>query len=179
MRYACLLRGINVSGHRRIGMAELCGALAADGLENVVSYLQSGNILFDAQADGAGLTDRVTRIIAEAFGHPDVDALVLDSPRLKRIVAACPIAPDRDDVSKWHFTFLLGPPAEDAAAAAQADRDRFLPERYFAGDGLVYAFCPDGYRRTKIGNDFIERRLKVRATTRNYNTTTKLAEMLG
>lgn len=77
------------------------------------------------------------------------------------------------DRTKWHFTFLTGKPE----AKVSLGGTEYAPDRYFVGDGVVYVYCPNGYGRTKISYNFFERKLKVRATTRNWNTTNKLREL--
>lgn len=174
MRYACLLRGVNVSG-RMINMRQLCDALENAGFRDVKSYLQSGNIIVESRLSPEGVSRRVMKAIADKFHFDDVDVVVLDAPKLGRIIAGCPEKPGAADGNKWYVTFLANIPADELLKALGGAE--YTPDRYFAGKGVVYVYSVH-YGRTKINNNFFERKLKVRATTRNWNTVTKLREML-
>ncbi|HEY6971660.1 MAG TPA: DUF1697 domain-containing protein [Candidatus Angelobacter sp.] len=175
MRYACLLRGVNV-GQRTINMRQLCEALGSAGFGDVKSYLQSGNILVESKLSTEGVGGRVQKAIADKFKFDDVDVVVLDAAALGRIMAACPEKPEAADGNKWYVTFLAKNPADELWKGL--DGSEYAPDRYFAGRSVVYVYTVH-YGRTKINNNFFERKLKVRATTRNWNTVTKLREMLG
>ena len=177
MRYACLLRGVNVAGQRKISMRELCEAVQAAGFSKVTSYLQSGNLILESDMSIEATGRRLEKTISDKLHYDDVDVLVLDLKALKRIVAARPEDPDLADPVPWYFTFLATTPADEHWKKLEGSE--YSPDRYFPGGGVIYVYCPTGYGRTKINNAFFERKLKVRATTRNWNTVTKLAEMLA
>lgn len=144
--------------------------------DNVETYLQSGNVVFDPPA----LSDDVASVIASAikleFGH-DVEVRVFPGPRFTEIVSGNPLLPRGGiDEAFLHLTFLFG---KDVSAIP----DRELPisggeEALFRG-GHYYLFCPNGYGKTKITNAYFERVLKVSATTRNWKTVCRLNEMLA
>jgi uncharacterized protein (DUF1697 family) len=176
MRYACLLRGVNVSGQRKINMRQLCDLFQSAGFRDVKHYPQSGNILLESDLSPETASRRLSKAISDKFRFDDVDVLVFDLATLKRIIAACPQDPGTDDRAKWYFTFLSKPPVDQQWKTL--DGSEYAPDRYFAGKGVIYIYCANGYGRTKINNGFFEQKLKVRATTRNWNTVTKLREML-
>jgi len=92
MRYACLLRGVNV-GQRIVNMRQLCHALESAGFGDVKSYLQSGNIILESRLSSDGVARRVQKAISDRFHFDDVDVVVLDAVSLGRIIAACPQKP--------------------------------------------------------------------------------------
>ena len=174
MRFACLLRGVNVSGQRKIHMRRLCQLLQGAGFR-VKNYLQSGNIVLESRLPPESAGRRLSKAISDEFGFDDVDVLVFDRASLERIIASCP-ATGMDDRTRWYFTFLSKRPAGRQWKAL--DGSEYSPDKYYAGKGVIYVFCANGYGRTKINNGFFEKKLMVRATTRNWNTVTQLREML-
>ncbi len=174
----CLLRGINVTGHNIIRMADLRTLFDDMGYEDVKTYIQSGNILFTDPAPAADAADRIATAIKERFGLT-VPVLALTAAELSAALAALPFpdASDRDP-RRVFLTFLDREPAPTAIAALEA-----VPggegEVCRATGRVVYLDLPEGYARTVYSNDFIEKRLGVRATTRNLRTSRKLAEMAG
>lgn len=176
MRYACLLRGVNVGGQRKINMRQLCDLFQGIGFRDVKNYLQSGNIVLESSLSPETAGRRLSKVISDEFRFDDVDVLVFDAATLGRIIAACPGDPGTDDRTKWYFTFLSKSPADQQWKTLHGSE--YSPDKYFAGKRVIYVFCANGYGRTKINNGFFEQKLKVRATTRNWNTVTKLSEML-
>lgn len=112
--YAALLRGVNVSGHKRINMADLRTSCEAVGLTRVQTYLQSGNVVFGAtQSDPRTLASALRARIAKDFGH-DVEVLVLSAKDLNRAAESNPLWPgSRGDGALFHATFLYEPVSAD------------------------------------------------------------------
>lgn len=175
MKLVCLLRGINVSGKNLIKMEALRESFGALGLGEVRTYVQSGNIVFEAKS-AAGLVDKIRKRIVSDFGC-EVPVLVLSASDLRTIVDGNPFLKERGiDPTKLHVTFLdgeAGRPALAALAAIPAGEDRFHPTRK-----ALYLHTPGGYGVTKLSNTAIERALGTTATTRNWKTVTTLAAML-
>jgi len=80
------------------------------------------------------------------------------------------------DMDKLHVTFLPANPSQ--ADLENMEKLDFSPDRFIIRDNNAFVFCPRGYGGTKISNSFFESRLKVFATTRNWKTVNKLAEIL-
>jgi hypothetical protein len=93
-QYISLLRGINVSGQKKISMAELARCYDACGFETVRTYIQSGNVLFKSAKPASQCREEIERGIREAFGF-DVLVRVLDLPELKAIRSALPFGGER------------------------------------------------------------------------------------
>ncbi|MBX6356512.1 MAG: DUF1697 domain-containing protein [Micromonosporaceae bacterium] len=171
--YAALLRGVNLGSHGRVSMADL-GRLFMDlGLEQVSTYLQSGNVIFAGPATGApSLAAHLQQRIAKDLGL-DTVVILRSRDELGKIVGGNPYVDRTDDPTKLVVTFLAEPSPEPERLTAPAGE---TAEFTLAGQE-VYLYCPDGYGRTKLSNAFLERRLRVAATTRNWRTVTKLHEL--
>jgi uncharacterized protein (DUF1697 family) len=175
-RFVALLRGINVSGHRRIAMAALRDSLAAAGLRDVQTYLQSGNVVFEAdEEDPAVVAAAVQARIATDFGH-QVEVFVLPCSEVARIASSNPFASPADLDERWfHATFLFRPATQAAFAALK------LPagpgEQAVLSDGVIFLFMPNGYGRSKLVNSYFEGALHTPATTRNWRTVLALVDM--
>jgi len=174
--YISLLRGINVSGQKKIRMAELRSLYEALGLVRVESYLQSGNVVFDSdEPDGAKLAGLIEAEIEQTFGY-SVPVLVRTPADFRRIIESNPFAGDRnEDPARLYVTFLYQLPAGEQwrkLASPTGTADEFV-----IGEQEIFLFCPNGYGRTKLSNNFFEKKLGVPATTRNWKTVNALYQM--
>lgn len=168
-----LLRGINVSGQKKIKMAELRDSLSNAGLQNVQTYIQSGNIVFDSESDDKEyLQGMVQSIILKDFGF-EVPTLIINGKDVNDILKANPFSDDGEN--RLYYVLLKNAPAEDEKSAFNALQ--FENEDFHMTDACVYLFCKKGYGNAKLNNNLIERKLKVEATTRNHKTMLKLLEM--
>ncbi|MFB8116988.1 DUF1697 domain-containing protein [Streptomyces sp. NPDC055962] len=175
--YAALLRGINVSGHRRVPMAELRTLLGGLGHEDVATHLQSGNAVFrSASDDENALRNELEQAIEAHFGFP-VDCLVRSGAYLAAVADACPFPPAELDGKQLHVTYF--DQAVDAARFAGLDAAAFRPEEFRLGDRALYLYAPDGLGRSKLavalGRPAVTRGLVT--TSRNWNTVARLVEM--
>ena len=174
--YIAILRGINVSGKNKIKMDALKSSFSELGFEKVQTYIQSGNVVFRYQeTDSANLAERISKQIKDDFGF-DVPVLVLGAEQLSNIIKNNPFAGDENKEAQFlHVTFLKENPVnvnEEKIKTYVNDGEEFV-----ISDGAIYLFCPHGYGKTKLNNNFFESQLKVSATTRNWKTTLKLLEM--
>ena len=175
--YIALLRGINVSGQKKIKMADLKAMFEALDYSNVQTYIQSGNVVFEAEtADTAELGRAIKAAIERAFSY-DVPVLVLTGDMLGDIAQANPYLKRPEiDVSKLHITLLESSPAQGARHEVEAFAAS-LADELVIHDRAVYLHCPGGYGKTKLNNNFLERKLHVSATTRNLKTINALLDM--
>lgn len=170
--YIALLRGINVSGQKKVPMATLRQLLHNNGLKDVQTYIQSGNLVFKADLNKPVLADLIGETIKTYFGF-EVPTLVLTAKDLSEILEQNPFK-DKD-ISKLHLTFLNSTP--DMQLVEMLPQSPNPREEFLFAKSAIYVYCPDGYGRTKINNNFFESKLKVTATTRNWKTCLKLLEM--
>jgi len=102
---------------------------------------------------------------------------VLNEKELKKTQQNNPFLKARkEDESKLHVTFLSEEPDKDLAENLK-ETAQFLPDEWILAGRSVYIFCPGGYGKTKLSNNFFEKKLKVTATTRNWKTVNELVEM--
>ncbi|MET9290415.1 DUF1697 domain-containing protein [Streptomyces sp. NPDC003077] len=175
--YAALLRGINVSGHKKVPMAELRTLLTGLGLGDVRTHLQSGNAVFTtAPDDEDALAARLRQAIAEHFGFT-VDVLVRDHAYLKATADACPFPAASLEGRQLHLMYFSAPVT--ASRYASIDAVAHAPEEFRLGDRALYLYTPDGLGRSKLAEVLtrISPGEGVIATTRNWNTVRKLVEL--
>lgn len=170
--YVALLRAVNVGG-TKVVMKELRALFVDLGYADATTYLQSGNVVFTGPADAeAALASEIRERMAADLGV-DAHILVRGHDHLATVVAGNPYLDRTDDPTKLHVTFLAEPSAEPDRLVVPPGE---TAELTLAGRD-VYLYCPDGYGRTKLNNMYLERRLRVPATTRNWRTVTTLCEM--
>ncbi|RST17892.1 DUF1697 domain-containing protein [Streptomyces sp. WAC05374] len=179
-RYAALLRGINVSGHKKVPMADLRALLTGLGHRDVTTYLQSGNAAFTSAtgADEDTLATELEAAIEKHFGFR-VDCLVRGGPYLRAVADACSFPAAGLQPKQLHVTYFSGPVTPDRFAGL--DQAAFLPEEFRLGDRALYLYAPDGLGRSKLAEALARPALLkgVTATTRNWNTVLKLVELTG
>jgi len=172
-RFVALLRGVNVGG-RTLPMQQLRDLVASLGHTDVVTYIQSGNVLFGSGRDDRdAIAHEIRAAIDATVGH-DVTVVLRTPAELERVIATNPFA-DRGDTSPLHVTFLAEP--RSAETLERLDAAARVGDEFHVTDLEIYVWCPTGYGRTVLTNEFFERRLLVAATTRNWRTVTTLAEM--
>jgi uncharacterized protein (DUF1697 family) len=156
-------------------MDELRASFDTLGYTGVSTYIQTGNVLFSTGSKSeTGIAAAVEQRLAEDFGDSPA-VLIRSIPDLLRVGAASPYAKANADPARHHVTFLATRPQKAALAAfalPPSGRDELVV------DGReVYVHTPDGYANTKYTGTFLERRLGVVSTTRNWNTVTKLCSL--
>ncbi len=174
--YIALLRGINVSGQKLIKMAELKTMFEKTGFKKVVTYIQSGNVVFLAKAnDNVLLSEQIKKAILETFGY-DVDVQVLEADQLKKIKESNSfLKGNEDQLKSIYYTLLAEKPAIELVA--ELNKLEQTTEFFKITDEAIYCFYPNGVGRSKHNGLFFEKKLKVSCTTRNYNTISKLVEL--
>lgn len=174
--YIALLRGINVSGQKKIKMAELREQLAGLPIENIQTYIQSGNIIFKtAEKDLKKIEAWIHDQIVADYGF-EVPVMVLKPEEFKYVLDHNPFLQDSSiDPSRLYYTFLDQVPDPDLVNQIQASD--YTPEAFQIDGKYLYFFSPKGYGRAKMNNNFFEKKLKVAATTRNTKTVQKLYEL--
>lgn len=174
--YIALLRGINVSGHNKIKMVDLQQLFKNEGFKNVITYIQSGNVIFSSEGiDISKMGKTITNAIKKQFSYK-IYVLVLKKNELEKVFNSNPFFEiDALDFKKIAVTFLENIPTKEGIARVEALAT--FEEKLTFTDKTIYLYCPNGFGRTKLSNNNIEAKLKTIATTRNWNTITKLIEL--
>jgi uncharacterized protein (DUF1697 family) len=169
-----LLRGINVGGNNILPMKKLTTDLESLKLKNVRTYIQSGNIVFDATAKTAKSLSKMIgdKIETEHGFRPQL--LVLSCETLQDAIRLNPFPNAVSDPKSLHFLFLAEPATK--ADIAALDRAKAPSERFELTDKIFYLHAPDGVGRSKLAAS-AEKLLGVMTTGRNYRTVEKLCSM--
>ena len=171
--YIALLRGINVGGHKKIPMPELRELLSKEGLENVQTYIQSGNVIFQTSKENIEkLEIKIHDTINKHFGF-EVPVLLKNTEGLLQIFDDCPF-PEEKKVNSY-FTMLYTVP--DKNLVEDVSQISYPNEEFIITESCIYFYCSIGYGNAKFNSNFFERKLKTTATARNYKTMVKLIAM--
>lgn len=172
--YIALLRGINVSGKNIIKMEVLKQVCTNIGLQNVQTYIQSGNIIFQSKEQN---TEAISLQISQAIQEQldlTVPVLTLDLDTFKSIVLSNPFTKE-EELKQLYITFYNQPSLLMDVTTITAKK---APEELLhITEVAIYLVANIGYRKTKITNTLIENKLKATATTRNYRTCLNLIEL--
>ncbi len=172
--HLALLRGINVGGKAILPMKALAAIFVAAGATKVTTFIQSGNVLFEA-AEPETVVAAVTVEIARVFGYPG--RIVLRSAsELAAAYKANPFAKAGAPMETLHVYFLADKP--DAAAVKALDPARSPEDSFVVKGREVFLHLPNGMARTKLSNAYFDGKLKTVSTARNWKTVGKLAEMM-
>lgn len=171
--YIALLKGINVGGHKKVPMAELRELLTNAGLENVKTYIQSGNVVFQSsETDLQNFETNIKNSILNNFGF-DVSVLVRTRADLQRIFNDSPFSEEKK--TKSYFTILSTTPNPELVKIAS--EKVYEGEEYYIINDCIYFYCEKGYGKAKFNMNFFERKLNTIGTARNYNTMVKLLSL--
>jgi len=175
-RYAVLLRGINVGRAKRVAMADLRALLEDTGYTAVRTHLNSGNVVLTGEdADPADHADRIEDAIGTRLGL-QVRCAVLTADELRAVIEGNPFADVADNGSRMMVHVYLRP--IDPALVAGRPPVPQDPERARVGDRALYQWCPDGLMAAPDTGPYLREHLRSEVTTRNWNTITKLAQLI-
>jgi uncharacterized protein (DUF1697 family) len=171
--YISLLRGINVGGHKQIKMDKLRASFEALGFESVMTYIQSGNVVFKTgKRSSAGLSKRIEERILSDFGF-SVPVTCRTAVELGRTIANNPYLKEPGiDPEKLHVTFLSAAPA--AAALKKLADLTVAPDRFHCFGKEIYFHLPNGVSGSVLMKSPVDRVLAVVPTTRNWKTVNQL-----
>lgn len=175
MRYIALLRGVNVGGNTMIKMAELKASFESLGFQNVLTYVNSGNIAFDAKKAGeASIVAKIEKVIEKDFGKA-VPVMVREQGVIPSIIEGNPFAGKFESHKEMHVLFL-----REEMTAGDLERlkaDAYPGEGYEAIGRELYCHLPKGVIDSLLGKSYIEKKLKLAVTGRNWRTVEKLATL--
>ena len=175
--YISILRGINVSGQKKILMADLKVLYEGLKFKEVITYIQSGNIIFKTEKPfpNKEIANKIEKTISAKYKF-DVPVIVRSVEEIKNIISINPFVNNKGvDIEKLHVTFLNDIPAKENLTSIKSFN--FPPDEFNIIGKEVFLHCPVSYGETKLSNKFFESKLKVTATTRNWKTVNKLMEL--
>ena len=176
MRYVALLRGINVGGNTMIKMAELKAVFQGCGFENVVTYINSGNLAFDPQSDGDELllVSRLEKAIETNFGK-QIPVMIREQSSIDNIIASNPFEGESESHKEMHVLFLREEMPTEKVDQLMNAAPR--GERFAVIGREIYCHLPLGVADSLLGKSFIAKKLKVAVTGRNWRTVERLATL--
>ena len=190
MRFVALLRGINVGGNTKISMPELRHLFEELGFENAATYINSGNIAFDANERGprassphvskgpfkleATLTHQIEQAIEQHFNLP-IQVMFRDQKAIKDILKNNPFEGEFETHKEMHVLFMKEEMPRDKQA--QLLEKQTETERFAVRGREIYCHLRLGVADSLLGKGFIEKKLKVPITARNWRTVQKLADL--
>jgi uncharacterized protein (DUF1697 family) len=174
--YVALLRGINVGGHKLVTMADLRELLMQLGLSDAKSLLQSGNLVFRAEATTGAYLEHLLEVGAEKRLALQTEFFVRSAEEWKAVVARNPFRREAEhDPSHLVVMFFKDAPRVGGVEALQAAISG--PEVVRAQGTQAYIVYPSGIGRSRLTNALIEKKLGTRGTARNWNTVLKLSAL--
>ena len=158
-------------------MADLKKLYESLGFESVIPYIQSGNVIFKSdKKDIQKLSLVLEKAIETQYGF-HVPVCIRSAVELKTILLKMPFnkVTLAEDGSRVLFTFCSLPPAEQRMQDVQSYVKS--TEKMVLQGHTIFLHCPNGYGKSKLSNAFLERKLGILATTRNWKTVTRLCEL--
>lgn len=177
--YIALLRGINVGGKNIIKMAELKRMFEAMGMRRVQTYIQSGNVLFESEAEEAPLRQRIEHELEEAFRF-SVIVVLRTAEELKRVAASCPFSEEEvpeaeatSEAESLYVSFLLEEPSREGIERLSTFKNE--SDEYRVEGREVFLLFRHSIRNSKLANNL--HKLDVPSTVRNWKTINKLVAL--
>lgn len=171
--YVALLRGINVAGQKIIPMADLRTLFVKLGFADAKTFIQSGNVVFTAAQAAPALRKTLEAGILKRFAM-EVTVIVKSLPELAKIVKANPYGITGEG-ERVYLTYLAEPPGKDGIKALDATRN--ATDDFTIARDAVYILVRGGYGKSQFSNNFVEKKLAVRATSRNLETSQRLIDL--
>jgi uncharacterized protein (DUF1697 family) len=176
IRYVALLRGINVGGNNIIKMADLKTCFVEMGFVNVVTYIQSGNVLFDSNdTNQLQLIQQIEKGLSESFNY-NSKIVLLSQQLLNQLINTAPqgfgVYPDE---YRYDVIFLKQPLTSEEALSKIKTKEGV--DFVTTGNGVLYFSRLSNMSSQSQMTKMIGTAIYKEMTIRNWNTTTKLAEL--
>ena len=175
-KHLALLRGINVSGHNMIKMEALKNMLENMGFTGVETYIQSGNVFVTSEEEnGSAVGFKIKQEIYKVFGH-DVPVIVVTKNDLELCFTNNPFLKDKEmDIKRLYVAFISK--ELSSLAINELKISQFKPDEAVIDGNRIFIKYDIGAGKTRLDQKYIEKKLNVVATMRNWNSVTKLLEM--
>ncbi|MEZ0181971.1 MULTISPECIES: DUF1697 domain-containing protein [Flavobacterium] len=173
--HLALLRGINVSGHNMMKMDALKTMLENIGFQNIRTYLQSGNVFVDSEEDASKVGFMIKQEIFKVFGH-EVPTIVITKEDLELCFKNSPFLKEKDiDTKKLYVAFVSTQLKKENINDLKISQ--FKPDEASIDGNRIFIKYAVGAGKTRFDQKYIEKKLNVTATIRNWNTVTNLLAM--
>jgi len=170
--HLAFLRGINVSGHNMMKMEALKTMLENIGFQNVRTYLQSGNVFVESEEEASKVGFMIKQEIFKVFGH-EVPTIVITKKDLELCFKNNPYLKEKEvDTKKLYVAFV------STALKSENINDlkisQFKPDEASIDANRIFIKYAIGAGKTRLEGKYIEKKLNVIVTMRNWNTVTNL-----
>ena len=174
--HLALLRGINVSGHNMMKMEALKTMLESLGFQNVRTYLQSGHVFVDTEEESASKVGfMIKQEIFRVFGH-EVPAIVITKEDLELCFKNNPFVKEKDiDIKKLYVVFVASVLKKENIHDLKISQ--FKPDEAVIDENRIFIKYAIGAGKTRLELKYIEKKLNITGTIRNWNTVTNLLKM--
>ena len=178
MKYIALLRGINVSGQKKIAMKDLALLFESMQFSGIQTYIQSGNVLFTSPTQKEEkLTEKIEQTLAKKFGF-EVQVVIRTLNEWEKLSKNHPfLRKEQTGKDGRYVTLLRDTPDKKALPALTPYCSE--GEEFVAAGREIYLSYPAGFGKTKLTNQIIEKKLGTVATTRNWNTVQAIRNLLS
>ncbi|PJZ70890.1 hypothetical protein CH373_06395 [Leptospira perolatii] len=174
--FIALLRGINVSGQKIIKMDHLKSLFEALPFQNVRTYIQSGNVIFQTESSASEkIREQIEKHLEKNLGF-QVKTILRTRKELESAVKRIPFQENEySKENKLYISFLSQKPNAglvEKLISFNNEIDEFRPS-----GKEIYIVCKKGYGKSVFSNQFLEKKLDLISTTRNLDTVQKILEI--
>ena len=172
-----LFRGINVGGNNKLPMKDLTEIFVRAGCTVVRSYIQSGNVIFQAtERVSKKLPECVSAELRQQFGF-EGRMVIRTTDEIRWVAENNPFPKEGAAAELLSVMFLSDPPNQSLIALL--DPQRSPSDRFVVEGKTIFLYTPTGLAKTKLTNAFFDSKLKAFGTSRNWRTVLKLLELMG
>ena len=174
--YVVFLRGVNVGGNNQVKMSDLKSGLLDGQFKDVKTYLNSGNIILSSMCSKNEVIDSIKEVVKSKF-IIEIDMIIKNKTEIDHIMKSDPFSDTENDNSKRMVVMLSE--SVDEAKVSQFKEDNRIGENFYHCEDVLYIYYHNGAGRSKFTNNYIEKKLSVISTARNWNTMMKINEMMN
>ena len=166
-----------MTGHNPIRMVELASLFKDLGLNDVQTYIQSGNVIFKSNNNEGELREKIEKGISARFGY-DIAAMIRTVDELEALFLSNPYLKEDDfNPAKMAVIFLREPVTD--FQSSKVSTVSYPPDKFQISGREIFIYCPNGFGRTKLYTNFFENKMGVTGTARNWKTISTIREIAG
>lgn len=177
-KYIALLLGINVGGNNKISMPELKKAFEEQGFTNVITYINSGNVIFDSDLDEASVKSDIEKLIESTFGLK-IAVGIISGTELREALAHAPDWWNSDPDSKHNAIFVIPPMTAEEVFALVGEIKPEYEKQAYHGNVIFWSAPTATFSRAQWSKMAHHAAVRNTITARNANTALKLAALAG
>lgn len=177
-QYIALLRGINVGGHHKVPMSELKKELEKIGFKNIITLLNSGNVIFDAQESSPQkLETEITQHLEKVFQF-SIPVLVRTAEDIKKLIKENPFSNiETTKETRLYITYFKEKPVNEIIPPWKSEDHSF--QIINVKNKMTYSILDISQCKTPKAMGVLEKMFGKDITTRNWNTIKKIGGKLN